>query len=54
MRSLAILVTRGEEVRGADMSVIVRVRSGEEERRAAVRDAPMKPPAPVMRMDGIV
>lgn len=54
VRSLATLVTRGEDVCGADMSVIVRVRSGEEERRAVVRDAPIKPPAPVMRIDGIL
>lgn len=36
------------------MSVTVRVTSGLDDRRAVVREAPMKPPAPVMSMDGIV
>lgn len=36
------------------MSVTARVRSGSEERRAEAKEEPMKPPAPVMSIDGIV
>lgn len=51
---LAILVTRGEEVGGAVISVTVRVRPRLDDMRAVVREAPMKPPAPVMSMDCMV
>lgn len=54
VRLQAILVTRGEEVGGAEMSVTVRVRSRLEDKRAVVREEPMKPAAPVMSMDGIM
>jgi len=53
VRSLDVLVMRELDESGRFMSVIVRWMFGDTERRTVVREWPMKPPAPVIRMVSI-